>query len=361
MPPPAKKNLFTHFADVFNSFFNKLLNRYAVTNDDSLKDWQVTLFFLIFLSTSILGFFSCFTSVFLTLRMGTYHIAAFYFVVYMTFILITFGRFIPFRVRAWTGLVIFYFIGLINLVKFGTAASGRTWLFSFSIIACLTLGLRAAIITILIDALTLAVIGWMLHYGLIVWEYSPLVQLKHWITISTTFLFLSTIIILPLSIVVSTRDKRLLREIKLTESLRRVNRQYKQELIERKLVEKDLRESEEKFLKAFKISPAAMSIISMENRCFIDINDHFCQIFGHNREYFIGRPFDAFQIIVDPAEKDALCDVIVNNRTIRNQPVTVYKVDKSTCRCLFSAETIKLKGKPFVLAMIVDVPDHLEP
>lgn len=360
MPPPQKISLYTRVGDVFKSFFDNLLSRYAVTDDNSLKDWQVTLFFLIFLTISIIGIFSWLTSLYLTIRMGTYHIAAFYTVVYMTFILITFGRFIPFRIRAWIGLIIFYFIGLINLMKFGTPGSGRTWLFSFSIIACLTLGLRAAIITLLIDALTLAVIGWMLHYGLIVWDYSPLVQLTHWITISTTFLFLATVVILPLSIVVSARDKRLLMEIKLTESLRRVNRRFKQELIERKLVEKDLRESEEKFLKAFKISPAAMSIISVENRCFIDINDHFCKIFGHDREYFLGHPFDAFKIVADPAQKDALRDAIINNKTIRNQSVIVYKADKSTCRCLFSAETIKLKGKPFVLAMVVDVPDHLE-
>ncbi|MBU0991349.1 MAG: PAS domain-containing protein [Proteobacteria bacterium] len=231
--------------------------------------------------------------------------------------------------------------------------------FTFAIIACLTLGLKAGLLTLLIDCLTFIVIGWMLHTGVLTWEYSHLIQLKHWITTSTTFMFLATVVILPVSIVVSARDERLLREIKLTENLRRVNRQYKQENVERKLVEKELKESEEKFVKAFQTSPAAMAIISMEKRCFIDVNDTFKNIFGTKKGNYIGESADDLSMWVDQAQKGHVCRKLIQEQApVKNFEISVYRADKSISRGLFSADIITLKGKKFILAIIVDISDY---
>ncbi|MBU0991348.1 MAG: hypothetical protein KJ737_02545 [Proteobacteria bacterium] len=128
MSSAKEKKLLNQWTSSFRIFFDRLLAKYAVSEDSTLKDWQITIFFLIFLCASVLGVFTCLTSVFLTIKLGKYYIAAFYSVVYLTFVFVTFGRFIPFRTRAWIGTGSFYILGLINLLKFGPVGSGRIWL-----------------------------------------------------------------------------------------------------------------------------------------------------------------------------------------------------------------------------------------
>lgn len=333
-----------------------MLQRYAVSDDASLKDWQLTILFLTFFYMSIVGIIPCLTSVFLTIKMGQYHVAVFYLVIYILILLITFGRSIPFKTRASIGMILFYIIGVIQLLKIGPTGSGRMYLFVFAIIACLTLGLRAALLAILIDGITLAGIGWLLYKGVIVWEYSHLIQASHWAIITITFLFLSTLVILPMAIVVSARDKRLFREIALSENLRRVNRQYKQENIERKLIEKELKESEEKFVKAFQINPAAMAIISLEKECFIDVNDTFRRTFG-DRDTYIGKPTEDLNVWVKPEERAAICRMVREETPVRNYEISVYKANRTICRGLFSADIINLKGKKILLVVMVDISE----
>ena len=337
--------------------FNRIVERYAVSDDASLKDWQLSILFLIFFYMSIVGIVPCFTSIFLTITMGHYHVAAFYLCVYILVLIITFGRSIPFKTRATIGMALFYIIGTMQLLKIGPTGNGRMYLFVFALIACLTLGFRAAVIAIFIDCVTFVGIGYLLHYGIIHWEHSPLIHVNHWTVITITFLFLSTLVIIPLSIVVSARDKRLLREISLSENLRRVNRKYKQENLERKLIEKELKESEEKFLKVFQIHPAAMAIISLEKACFIDANDTFRRIFGE-REVYIGKPTDELNIWVNREERDVICKKIrEESASVRNFEISVYRADRTICRVLFSADIINLKGKKLLLAVLVDIFD----
>lgn len=56
------------------------------------------------------------------------------------------------------------------------------------------------------------------------------------------------------------------------------------DITERKLAEEALRESEERFSKAFKTSPYAYIIANMEDGAFIEVNDAFTTISGFSRE-----------------------------------------------------------------------------
>lgn len=57
----------------------------------------------------------------------------------------------------------------------------------------------------------------------------------------------------------------------------------------RKTAEKELRTSEEKFGKAFAISPSAISITSAADGKYIDVNDEFLRKTGYSREEIIGH------------------------------------------------------------------------
>lgn len=357
MPDSEDKKIKSGSLYKITRIFDSLLNKYASTTDEDFKDWQVTMFFLIFLCTTLFGTISCAISIALTIHIGKYQIALFYAVVYLTFVIVTFGRFLPFKIRAWTGISTYYIIGLINLIQIGPTGSGKAWLFVFALIACLTLGLRAGIVSLLMNTLTFFIIGLMLKFNLLSWQYSPEIGFSHWMTASITSIILCSTILIPLSIVVSFREKRLFEEIRLTDKLHRLNMQYKQEIIERKLIEKALGESEEKFSKAFKTSPAVMALIAVEDGCFVEINDKFEEVFGYSTEEFIGKTTQGLNIWVNNVEQAYFEETIKKMNAVKNVEISLFRKNGDIFQGLFSADKIMLKGKEYALTMLLDISD----
>ena len=120
--------------------------------EDSLH-WRERIMFAIYLAAILLGSVSLVSSSRLAIQNGYWPLVAIYILVYLWAIIITFVRRIPFPVRAWSGLTMFYVLGLVALLTGGPGGSGRLWLFALPIVACLLLGLRAGLIT-------LALVSW---------------------------------------------------------------------------------------------------------------------------------------------------------------------------------------------------------
>jgi PAS domain S-box-containing protein len=65
------------------------------------------------------------------------------------------------------------------------------------------------------------------------------------------------------------------------------------DITERKKAEQALRESEERFTKAFRLSPVGLTINRPEDGVFLDVNESFLRISGFTRDEIIGHtPFD---------------------------------------------------------------------
>ena len=60
------------------------------------------------------------------------------------------------------------------------------------------------------------------------------------------------------------------------------------DITDRKQAEEKLRESEEKFYKAFRANPSLMAIRSLKDWRFVDVNDAYTNVTGFSREELIG-------------------------------------------------------------------------
>ena len=76
------------------------------------------------------------------------------------------------------------------------------------------------------------------------------------------------------------------------------------DISERKQAEELLRKSEEKFSKAFKASPEAISIASLDDGKYFEVNDQFLEITGYRREELIGHTSSELNFWID--EEDYL-------------------------------------------------------
>ena len=130
------------------------------------------------------------------------------------------------------------------------------------------------------------------------------------------------------------------------------------DITERKQAEERLRKSEEKFAKAFRESPVALTLTSTKDHRYLDINETFERITGWRREEVIGRtPLD-LGIWVDPAQRLEFVKRLQAEGTIRNFEVRFRCKDGTHRVGLGSAELIEIEGEPCALAVIEDITER---
>lgn len=125
-----------------------------------------------------------------------------------------------------------------------------------------------------------------------------------------------------------------------------------------KKIEHNLRTSEERFYKAFNSSPGILSISTVADGTFLEINDSFTRIFGYTRDEAIGNNSISLKIWVDPAERVDMIHQLKEQGRVSNVEYH-HRVKSGEIRTfLFSAERIEFDGKPCVLAFNNDITDY---
>ena len=229
------------------NLLRRLFSQKTSAQESVLLVWQKRIFYTIFICTVLTGAFAYITNIQLAFRSEIWLNVIVYTLAYLVLIIIVTIRLIPFRVRAWTGLFIFYGVGLTGTMVLGPVGSGRMFLFAFAILASLLLGLRAGIMALILNIATFFSIGHMISTGQLMWphlaDYSP----ENWVATGYTFFLLNTVVTVSLGVLVAALEKNLKKEQSLTKDLKSSNEQLARENYERELAEESLIKSEERF------------------------------------------------------------------------------------------------------------------
>ena len=130
------------------------------------------------------------------------------------------------------------------------------------------------------------------------------------------------------------------------------------DITERKLSEEALKKSEEKFSKAFRESPMALTVTRVKDDRYIDVNDTYEQMTGWRRDEIIGRtPFD-LKLWVDPAQRSEMAKEIQTKGTVRNLEFRFRRKDGEQRIGLGSAELIEIEGEPCLMKVIADITER---
>lgn len=129
------------------------------------------------------------------------------------------------------------------------------------------------------------------------------------------------------------------------------------DVTQKKLMEIELRRSEERFQKAFNMSPAMMTISQFDDGTIIDANDTWLKVLGYSREEVIGRsPYELG--MTDPAVFNILRQSIVN-RSFNPEFKTKCK-NGTWVSVITSSEKIEIDGEPCLLTFAMDVSRELK-
>ena len=129
------------------------------------------------------------------------------------------------------------------------------------------------------------------------------------------------------------------------------------DITERKRGEEELRKSEERFSKAFRSSPLAITISTQAEGRYLDVNEAFLQLLGYERQDVIGRGALELGFWVESSHRDEMARQLeVSGRVTEIR--TQCKTSKGEIREVdVSAELIELDGQSCVLAIVRDTTE----
>lgn len=126
----------------------------------------------------------------------------------------------------------------------------------------------------------------------------------------------------------------------------------------RKRTEKALLDSEEKFQRAFRNSPALMAITSIEEGRFVEVNECFLSTLGYSRDEVVGRTSGELEIFVDPAQRGAVLADLREKGSARHDEVLIRTKSGAVRHGSFSAESVELQGQPYLLTVMNDTTER---
>ncbi len=119
-----------------------------------------------------------------------------------------------------------------------------------------------------------------------------------------------------------------------------------------------LKESEEKFSTAFQRSPIPLSLASVANGHFLDVNQEFINQTGLSREEASGHTSLELGLWVDEVERTQMLDQVQAKGYVRDFETRLRAKSGDIRDVLMSVEIIYLRNCPYFLAAVKDVTER---
>lgn len=129
------------------------------------------------------------------------------------------------------------------------------------------------------------------------------------------------------------------------------------DITERKRFEESLRAAEARFLRVFQLAPIAMSISTLQEGRYIDVNAALLAQAGYSREEMIGRTARQLAVYVNEDDFSKVRSLLEEKGVVKNLEVTLRgKHDARTV--LLSADVLELGQEQCLLTASVDITER---
>ena len=132
-----------------------------------------------------------------------------------------------------------------------------------------------------------------------------------------------------------------------------------QDITQRVRSETALRESEERFVKAFQASPAAIAILALDDGRFLDVNDRFVQLLDRDREETLQSTDRELGIWTEESDRGRLFTLIARHQSVRDFECRLRSGQVGERVTLLSAEGLTLGDQRCMLLQAHDVTERV--
>lgn len=213
------------------SFIATIKRFFDSSQTNSLLQWQERSFLFVLISISLAALPALINSTFRAIEEELWTNLISYFCAYLLCIVLIFVRSVPFRIRAWTGVLIFFGLGSLSIFSIGPLGSGRIWLFTTSIFTTLTLGISSGLFILAAQGGVLCLYGYLSNSGQNEVRGLQNYSVEIWTTTSITFAFLSIVSVVAMGSLIrgltGALDRSKASSEKLAKTTKKLNRRIK--------------------------------------------------------------------------------------------------------------------------------------
>ena len=213
--------------DAFINYFSRFFPYTEFDEDVTLSYWKNRLLYVLILSIVFFGFIAYVPSVILSVEEGLWSVAIIDSLAYGFCIWIALSQRVGAKAKALSILLVIYFLGASLILILGPIGAGFMWLFVFPILTSFFFEKRGALIASGINGVTLMVL-----FALFFIDLPPVFLLKNYsvgayVVNAANFMALTLFISVSLSVMVSSINNALRKELEITQQL-----QEKQQVLE---------------------------------------------------------------------------------------------------------------------------------
>jgi PAS domain S-box-containing protein len=136
------------------------------------------------------------------------------------------------------------------------------------------------------------------------------------------------------------------------------NRQRQEQILNLKLSEHKLRESEEKFSTVFRASPVSIVLTRISDNTIVDVNDAFLMTFGFNREEIIGRTSYELNLWGRPEERSDWLNMLQGQGRNKYFETRFRTRSDDMKDVLIYADLMVFGGEQYILSLIEDITER---
>jgi len=125
----------------------------------------------------------------------------------------------------------------------------------------------------------------------------------------------------------------------------------------KKRAEKELAASEERYRRVLEAAPDAISLSTLKDGRFIQVNGAFCRMIGYSLEEVLGRSVTDLHISVNPAAREHFVRILKDKGEVNGFEIPYRRKDGTVIDTLFSARLIRFDEEDCLIAVVSDITD----
>ena len=126
----------------------------------------------------------------------------------------------------------------------------------------------------------------------------------------------------------------------------------------RRKIEAALRQSEERFAKAFRLTPVPTLVCNAQSRHVVEVNEAFVNATGYTAQELTGRSVEEIGFIDGPQQCAHLFDLLKKTGNLEGMEFKVRKRGDEVIDCAVSADTVSIQDVSCYLMVFMDISER---
>lgn len=349
-------------------FWEYVRTRYGPETDpekDALLYWRELILFSLISIGLALSIFVLIPTLYMAVKDRLWGLAIFDSSIFFITLSLLISKRIKYEARATIVVFMLFATGVVVILSVGLLSGGPAWLFGFAVLAAALLGLKTALVAIMLNGVTLGTLGWLTSTGLIGTGHIFFISMERAVVAGFNFLLLNALAATIVAVLLKGLEELNRKTNLAVDEIRWERAQLLEakevlnaEIETRKQAEKHLKKSEERFRQMAELMPEIIFEMDTTTRLTF-VNQNAYDLFRYTKEDFSEGLFAVDMLIPEERERAAeeIAKILQGHPPGLNE-YTALRKDGTTFPIMIHASPIFNKGEPVGFrGFIVDITE----